>query len=249
MTATVPGIIAWPLIVFMMLVVAVRYRWFNINSYDAYFNNTLAFLLLAQLFREHLIEQALSRRVLMTITTAQQMSFVAMIFAATEFIGFTTLWSGRAPAATHRHHRYYRVTAVILSAAYLIAATRARVAGQTLEVSGGWDGVLAWSFYLAMLFVLSAQLLHMCISLLRKPGQRREHLVAIGGLVLGIMIGSTTLQAFVLALTDQFDWTNTSAYRLQSSRPKFLLRSCWRLRDRCCPCRHEAAGLLWARSR
>ncbi|MFA5707548.1 DUF6545 domain-containing protein [Mycolicibacterium sp.] len=213
MTATVPAAVAWPLIAFMVTVVCIRYAWFNGSAFDTYLNNTLAFMLLAQLLREHEVEQILERGGLIDVTTAQQLSFVAMVFAATEFIGFTLLWSNQSPPKTRRQHRRYRLAAGVLSAAYLVAATRARLAGETLEVSGGWDGVIAWAFYLAMLFVLSAQLLWMCVAELRRGAARRERLVAMCGLTLGIMIGSTTFQAMLLAVTDQLGWTSTIGYR------------------------------------
>jgi hypothetical protein len=214
MASTIPSVIAWPIVIFMTLVVAMRYRWCNTNLYDTYFNNTLAFLLITQFLRERKIEDLLSKNPPMTVTAARQFSFAAMIFAATEFIGFTMLWMRHSSIETCRRHRYYRLAAVILCAAYLAAATRARVAGQTLEVSGGWDGILAWSLLLTMWFVMSGQVIRMCVSELNKITQAPEFLVAIGGLLLGAVSLTVCLEALVLAVTDQLGWTNTVEFRL-----------------------------------
>ena len=214
MTSTVPAIIAWPVITLTVITLAARLRWCRTNLYDTYFNNLMAFVLLAQLLREHDVEVVLSRSALMTVTTAQQLGFAAMIFASTELIGFTMLWTGLSPVETRRRHRYYRLAAVILCLAYLVAATRARVAGQTLEVSGGWDAILAWSFYLTMILVLAARVVWMFASELRKSTQNREFLLAGGGLLLGVATGAGCLEALVLALTDQLGWTTTLKFRL-----------------------------------
>jgi hypothetical protein len=214
MTSTVPGIIAWPVITLMVITLVARWRWCRTNLYDTYYNNLMAWLMLAQLLREHDVEVVLSRSALMTVTTAQQLVFVAIIFASTEFIGFTMLWTNPSPVETRRGHRYYRLAAVILCVAFLVAATRARVAGQTLEVAGGWDAILAWSFSLTMILVLAARAGWMFAAELGKSTQNREFLLAVGGLLLGVVTAAGCLEALVLAVTDQLGWTNTLKFRL-----------------------------------
>jgi hypothetical protein len=213
MTSTVPGIIAWPVITFMVIVLAARFRWCRTSLYDNYFTNLMAFIMVAQLLREHRVEAILSRSAIMSVTTAQQIGFAAMIFAATELIGFTLLWTRLTPAETRRRHRYYRLAAVILCIAYLVAASRARAAGQTLEVSGGWDGILAWIFYLTMVLVLGAQVTWMFASELAKSTRRSEFWLAAGGVVLGLWTESVSMEALGLAVTEQLGWTHTVGFR------------------------------------
>lgn len=214
MTSTVPGIIAWPVITLMAILLSARFRWCRANLYDTYYNNLMAFVLLAQLLRERKVEGLLSKSALMTVTTAQQLAFAAMIFASTEFVGFTMLWTRHSPVETRRDHGYYRLAAVILCVAYLVAATRARVAGQTLEVSGGWDAIWAWSFYLTMIFVVGARVSWMFAVELRKTTRNREFLLAVGGLLLGVVAAAGCSEALVLAVTDQLGWTSTIEFRL-----------------------------------
>ncbi|OBI44424.1 DUF6545 domain-containing protein [Mycobacterium sp. E796] len=214
MTSTVPGFIAWPVIIAMAVLLAARFRWCRTNLYERYYSNLMAWIMLIQLLREHDVEVMLSKWALLTVITAQQLSSAAMIFAATEFIGFTMLWTRLSPVETRRGHRYYRLAAVILCVAYLAAATRARVAGQSLEVAGGWDGVLACSFYTAMILLLAARAIWMFAAELRKSTQKRDLFLAVGGLLVGVLTAAACLEALVSAATDQLGWTDTLRFRL-----------------------------------
>jgi hypothetical protein len=214
MTSSVPAVIAWPVIIFMVITLAARFRWCRTNLYDTYYNNLMVFIMLAQLLREHEVEVAMSSSGLLSVSTAQQLASAAMIFASTEFIGFTTLWTRLSPAETRRGHRLYRVAAVLLGLAFLGAATRARVSGQVLEVSGGWDAVLAWSAYVAMILVVAARVSWMFAAELRTSTQRREFLLAIGGLSLGVVTGAGALEGLILAVADQLGWAHTLKFRL-----------------------------------
>lgn len=170
MTSCIPGVVAWPVIAIMAMLLAARFRWCRANLYQTHFNNVMAWLLLAQLLRERRLEAALSEDALMGVATAQQLSCVAMILACGEFIGFTMLWNRISPEETRRSHRYYRLAAIVLSAAFPAADSRARVAGQTLEVSGGWGAVLALGLYLTIIVILVGRLLWVFGSeLLRVP--------------------------------------------------------------------------------
>ncbi|WP_204815344.1 DUF6545 domain-containing protein [Mycobacterium riyadhense] len=214
MTSAVPGVIAWPVIVSMAMLLVARYRLHNTNLYDTYFTNLMAFVLVAQLLREGSVEEVLSKSALMTVTTSQQLGFAAMIFGSTELLGFTRLWTGLSPEETRRGQRYYRLAAVLLCVSYLAAATRARVAGQILEVFGGWDAILAWSLYLTMILVLATRVVWMFASELRKATHRREVLLAVGGVLLGAVTFVGCMEALALAVTDQLGWTSTLKFRL-----------------------------------
>lgn len=222
MTSTIPGIVAWPVIAIMAMLLAARFRWCRANLYQTFFNNVMAWLLLAQLLRERRVEAMLSSSALMNVTTAQQLSCVAMILACGEFIGFTMLWNRISPEATRRSHRYYRLAAVVLSAAFLVAGTRARVAGQPFEVSGGWDAVLALSLYLTIIVILVAWLLWMFGSELLRATDTRELLLAAAGVLAVVLTAAACLEALVLAVSDQLGWSNTVAFRMRVHGFEFL---------------------------
>jgi hypothetical protein len=208
MTSAVPGILAWPLIAFMVAVVAARYILLSDTAFDRYLNNTLAFMLIVQLLREHQVQRLLEDGALFSVTATQQLSLGFMIPACTEFLGFTTLWSGRSEEDTRTAYLRYRRAGIVLFAAFLVVGTGARRAHQTLEAYPGWDGAWAWVIYLAMLVVLSVQLLRMCIAELLHSPTRRERLVATAGIAVGLLIGFATLEALILPFTNRWGLTD-----------------------------------------
>ncbi|WP_255786136.1 DUF6545 domain-containing protein [Mycobacteroides abscessus] len=217
MTSSVPDCIAWPLILAMAAVIAVRYRWFNENLYDTYFNNTLLLMLIAQLLRQHSVEELLDRYAVMTVTMAQHLSLVLVFFMAAEFMGFITMWARLSPEDTQRRHRYHRAAATILAAAFFVLTTRARVAGQLLEESGGWDNVAAWALYAVLPVALAVLMVNMCLKEIRRPDAKpRERLVAGSAIPIGVAIAVTTLIAVGLECFDELGWTHTLPYRLRT---------------------------------
>lgn len=215
MTTSLPDCIAWPLLAFMATVVAVRFFFYARNQYDTYLNHTLALLFGANLLRDRTIENALADAGVLTITTSQQLSLVAMIFTGGEFIGFVTLWSQLPLNKTRRRQRVVRIVAVLLAVGFWAAAHRARVAGLPLEVSGGWDGVLAWVLLVSLLLVLAVQFLRMAYTESVRPEARRpERLLAAGAAVLGVAIAATSISAVALAVLEQLGWVHSIDYRL-----------------------------------
>lgn len=225
MTSSIPGIFGWPVIAFMVAVLASRYLWLNNTAYDKYLNRTLVFMLVIELLREPQVQQLLQRADLIDVTTSQQMSLGMMIFASIEFIAFTSLWSGRSVDDTRKLYVRYRWAATLLLVAFLAAGTGARHAGQPFETYDGWDGVLASALYLVIIVILSAQLLRMCIAEVIRSATRRERLVAAAGIALGLLMGFATLDALILPLTDQLGWTETSTFRLRFHSYNFFYES------------------------
>lgn len=226
MTSTVPATLAWPLLIFMAAVVVLRYLFFNHSQWERYLNHTLAFMFASNLIRERVIQDALASAGISSVTTTQQISLVLTIFAAAEFLGFLTLWGRLPPQAVSRRQRYHRLAAVLLTAATLLAATPARTAGQPLEVYGGWSSVAAWTLYVLLLCVLAVQLITMCIQELRRPhtlGQ--ERLVAASGIVLGLCIGISSIEAPILAALDELGWVYSRDYRLSLHGFNFFAES------------------------
>lgn len=215
MTATVPGFLAWPLLAFMAAVVLLRYAFFNHSQWERYLNHTLAFMLASNLIREQAVQELLSTAGIMTITTAQQLSLVLMIFTAAEFMGFITLWDRLSPQAARRRQRYHRLAAILLTTAFLIAAAPARAAGETLEIYGGWSSVLAWSLYVLLLVILGIQLVLLCVKELRHPkAKRQEIFIAVSGIMIGLSIGVTSIEAPVLAALEELGWLYSRDYRI-----------------------------------
>lgn len=222
MTSTIPGMIAWPVIAFMAILLAARFMWCRANLYDTYFNNVLAWLMLAQLLQRREVQAALSRSALVTVTAAQQLSLVATDLACVELIGFTMVWERVSPVETRRRHRRYRLAAVAVCIAFLAAGTHARVVGKPLEVSGGWGTIFALIFYLAPIAVMLARLTWVFGSELRKATDKREFLVAAAMLLAVVVTAVGCSEAVVLAVTDRLGWTNTVKFQLWLHGSEFL---------------------------
>lgn len=213
--STVPGIIAWPLIAFMMLVLLGRYRWCNGNLYEKFFNSTLALMLLAQLLREHLVQGLLVRTAFMTMPGTWQLGTAVLSYSYTEFIGFTLLWSGMSEAETRRKHKYYRLAGVLLAVGLLVFGTRARMAAQSLEFTSGWDSLTTLTCFIAMPMVLVTRVIWNSLRELRIAARRREHLIAISTLAMGLTAVVTALQEVALQMSDELGWTHTADFRQQ----------------------------------
>lgn len=216
MTATVPDCIAWPLLILMAAIVIARYLVFNTTQYETYLNHCLALLLVSNLLRERAVEDFLASREIMTVTTAQQLSLAVVISACAEFLGFTTLWSGRSITETLRRHDHQRLLAIILAVGLFIAASPARAAGETLERHGGWSSIIAWIFYAFLLVMLGFQILRMSVKeMARLDGERRDRLIAAGGIALGLAMLITCLNAVLLAIFEELDWVHSIDLRLR----------------------------------
>lgn len=198
---------------FTFLVVIARWRWFH-NSFDTYFNSSLTLLLVAEFFRDPHLQHALAHHSPVSVTWSQQLSAVCLGWAATEFIGFTMLWAGVPERQTRARQRRYRLMAVGFAAAYLACGTRARNAGQPLEVADGWDRPAAWAFSVVMLLILSIHLFRRSAAALRATTMMRERLIVAGAVALGVTIQLTCGQEVALQITDQLGWTNTATYRI-----------------------------------
>jgi hypothetical protein len=215
-SSTVPGIIAWPLIVFMTLVLFGRYRSLNNTLYERYFNNTLAFLLAAEILREHLIQNMLVRTSFVTTAGTWQLSTAVLGYSFTELIGFSLLWSGMSEADTLRKHRYYRLAGVLLVTGFLICGARARLAQESIEFTRGWGCLTTLSCLTAMLIVLATHVMWNSLRELRTASNRRERVIALTLLAMGLVAIGIVLQEAALQLFDQIGWTHTADYRTQS---------------------------------
>ncbi|OSC27651.1 hypothetical protein B8W69_13290 [Mycobacterium vulneris] len=213
--STVPGIIAWPLIAFMTLVLLGRYRWCNSNLYEKYFNTTLALMLLAQLLREHLVQGLLVRTVFMTLPGTWQLGTAVLSYSYSEFIGFTLLWSGLSEAETRRRHKYYRLAGMLLAVGLLVFGTPARMAGQSLEFTVGWNSVTTVTCFIAMPMVLVTRVIWNSVRELRIADRRRERLIAISTLAMGLTAVVTALHEAALQISDELGWTHTADFRQQ----------------------------------
>lgn len=210
-----PGLIAWPVIAFMTLVLVGRYRWCSSNLYEKYFNNTLVLLLLTQLLREHLVQDILVKSAFMTRPATWQLSTAVMSYSYAEFMGFVLLWSGMSEADARCKHKYYRLAGVLLATGVLIFGTPARIAEKPLEFTVGWESATGLTCVSALLVVLATRMIWLSLHEFRIARRRRERLIAISTLSMGLAGMGNVVEEAALQMSDQLGWTNTADFRQQ----------------------------------
>ena len=197
----------------MTLVLVGRYRWFNNNRYERYSNNTLAFLLVAQIVREQLVQRMLVRTSFITLPGTWQLGTAVLGYGFTEFMGFILLWSGMSEAETRRKHRYYRLAAVLLIAGLLFFGSRGRRDKVPFELMDGWDSVMVSGCMAAIVMVLVTRVIWNSLRELRTVSSRRERWIALSLLSVGLVGAGVALHEAALHILDQLGWTHTANYR------------------------------------
>lgn len=203
MTTSYPPCVTWPALACIAAVLIARYLFFNKSGYESAFNNLLTCLFVANILRERTVEVMLDDAGIMSITTAQHASLVAVVFANAELLRFIRLWK-HPPADTERYtYLTPYVAAAAVSGGFWIAATPARQAGQTLEEFGGWTAMIAWTILVSIFVTTGAGLAYNSVREFRGPETSlRERLLAASGVVIGSFIVATSVDVPVLAAAD-----------------------------------------------
>ncbi|WP_433525009.1 MAB_1171c family putative transporter [Nocardia pseudovaccinii] len=148
MTSPIPGLITWPVLTCMTLVLAGRWWLLRDSIVDRLINRALAAGLFEYLLREAWFQQSLAWLLpghdSDVVNIARQLSLGATVLAVSNIYGFVKLWAGADPAHTWRRQwRYYLVT-LTATAVILIAGTPARHADQLIDQALGWPAVVVW---------------------------------------------------------------------------------------------------------
>lgn len=223
MTSAVSTTIAWPIIVAMTLVVAVRWGWFNASTAEKYLNATLTIILVTQLLRERAIEQVIAEYSPLGMTTVQQLTLCTIVFSIAPFLCVVDLLSGRDVKYLRRQQYWYLAIAAGLSALMLIAGTRARREQSPVEISGGWDGVLVWVGFSVLPLYLAYLMLSRCHIEYRHPSvSRGERVILVGIATAGATIGVATGIALILAVLQELRLVDSIEYRMQTHPRNFF---------------------------
>ncbi|BCF86337.1 hypothetical protein RQCS_58820 (plasmid) [Rhodococcus qingshengii] len=96
MTSPVTGWIAWPIILLLLTVIAIRFRLLNRSTTDRLINQALLFAAIGMLLREQLVEDVLSRYLgpLGDVDLLRQISFGFIVLIVQAIYGMAKLWAG-----------------------------------------------------------------------------------------------------------------------------------------------------------
>ncbi len=212
-----------PLIGVMVLVVLARWRWFNSTSAERYLNATLTIILLTQSLREQAVESLIAESSPLTVTMVQQLSLCTIVVSIAPFLCVVDLLSGRDPAKVRRRQFLWYFVAGFLASVILVAGTRARRDEQLLEISGGWDEVLAWVGFSVLPLYLAFQMLRRCYLELRQQRvSDTEKLILAGIAAAGAAIGVSTMIALVLAILQELRVVDSVEFRLRTHSRNFF---------------------------
>lgn len=213
MSAQVREWLYGPLLIFLGITVAARYRWFNHTRAENYLNNFLALLLISNLLRNPHVEQALEKWGVLSAGSAQLLSLAVATVSAAEFMGFASVWSNpEKHTPTNPHTNWtFRGLAVVLGLAFMVVVDPERPTGKPLDSVGDWLSVGAWLFLIVNLIGLSYQVLRMAIAELSRTDLKpREQVVTFVGLAVGASLAVTSLDAVTMATRGELDLVNAS---------------------------------------
>lgn len=223
MTSSVPAAAAWPVIGLMVLVVALRLRWFRSTPAERYLNATLVLIILPQLLREQAIQNFVAARSPLTATMLQQLSLCAILVSIVPFLCVISLLSGANPAIVRRKQILYCAAAGMLSLVMLLAGATARAEQVPLEVCGGWDGVLVGVAFSILPLVLAVRMATRCSAEFQQQDATLGERVMLGGIAASsAVIAATTSLAVGLAFLQELGLVESVAFRLRVNAGKDL---------------------------
>ncbi|WP_328406883.1 MAB_1171c family putative transporter [Nocardia sp. NBC_00403] len=193
MTSPIPGLITWPVLTGMTLVLAGRWWLLRDSIIDRLINRALAAALIEHLLREAWFEQSLAWLLpgddSDVVNIARQLSLGATVLAVSNIYGIAKLWAGADPAHTWRRQwRYYLVT-ITATAVILIAGTPARHADQLIDQALGWPAVVVCIAFSLPLGATALLLGRVCVGEMRAAGSTTWQERALYTAVLGTIVG------------------------------------------------------------
>ncbi|MBF6228841.1 hypothetical protein IU470_27550 [Nocardia abscessus] len=213
MTSPIPGLITWPVLTGLTLVLAGRWWLMRDSIVDRLIDGALAAALLEHLLREAWFEQSLTRLLpgddSDVVNIARQLSLGATVLAISHIYGIAELWAGADPAHTWRRQRRYYLVAITATAVILIAGTPARRADQLIDQTLGWPAVVIWVAFSLPLGATALLLGRVSVREIRAAGdstwQERALYTAVLGTVvsLGIVAVVYPLEAISSVVTGQ----------------------------------------------
>ncbi|WP_280254143.1 MAB_1171c family putative transporter [Nocardia abscessus] len=213
MTSPIPGLITWPVLAGLTLVLAGRWWLLRDSIVDRLIDGALAAAVVEHLLREAWFEQFLTWLLpgddSDVVNIARQLSLGATLLAISHIYGIAELWAGADPAHTWRRQRRYYLLAITATAVILIAGTPARRADRLIDQALGWPAVVIWLVFSLPLGATALLLGRVSVREIRAAGdstwQERALYTAVLGTVVGLGIVAVVypLEAISSVMTGQ----------------------------------------------
>ncbi|WP_431952970.1 MAB_1171c family putative transporter [Nocardia lijiangensis] len=193
MTSPIPGLIIWPVLTGLTLVLAGRWWLLRDSIVDRIVNRALAACLLENLLRDALFQQSLAWLLpgedSDVVNIARQLSLGATLLTISNIYGLAKLWTGADPAHTWRRQRRYYLVAISATAVILIVGTPARHADQLIDQALGWPAVVVCVAFSLPLGATALLLGRVSVGEMRAAGDTTWQERALCTAVLGTAVG------------------------------------------------------------
>lgn len=232
MTSPIPGLITWPVLTGLALVLAGRWWLLRDSIVDRLINRGLTAALSEHLLREAWFEQSLAWLLpgddSDVVNIARQLSLGATVLTVSNVYGIAKLWAGADPAHTWRRQWRYDLVAITATAVILIAGTPARRADQLIDQALGWPAVVVWVAFSLPLGATAVLVGRMSVREMRAGGdttwqERALYTVVLGNAVgMGILAVVCPIETTINVMTGQpsFDpemhWKAWSGFALSA---------------------------------
>ncbi|MFI9633098.1 MAB_1171c family putative transporter [Nocardia sp. NPDC051929] len=215
MAASIPGIIAWPVVGFVAAVFAGRWLLVRDTIVDRLLNKLFGWGLLSLLLYRCGMTPGIA-------SLAHQLALGCTVMSSMCLQGIVRIWAlGAEPAAIRRRHRVCCTLAVASTAAILLAGTSARQDGRLVELTLDTEGVVVWTAFGLPLLLNVWLLARMCAHELRAGG-----IGLAGKLVCGTLIWAATLFGANLVLSTVWVVTGWQGLGAQMVRVETTVTLC-----------------------
>ncbi|MFD3705784.1 MAB_1171c family putative transporter [Nocardia sp. NPDC058658] len=209
MTSPIPGLIAWPVLIAVLLIAVGRCLLLNHKVVDQLINRALLAAISGILLREAWFEDLVGTLVWFAdhdqvVHVCRQLSFGSILLCVAYIYGIAKLWDGAGATGAWKRQRRYTLVAVAATVVILIAGTPARRADQLIDQAMGWPAVIAWTAFYVPLAVIAFAIARISFRELRNADpstQWRERVVCFGVLGLSICLGLDAITTPIITAT------------------------------------------------
>ncbi|GGK68649.1 MAB_1171c family putative transporter [Nocardia camponoti] len=234
MTSPIPGLLAWPALALVTVVLLGRWWLLSDSEGDRLIDRALTAALVGLLLRERLVEQMLVDILPFpdsdVVNVARQLSFGGILLCVAAIYGLAQLWAGADPTMTRQRQRRYDLVALASTTVILIAGTPARRADELIDQTLGWPAVVAWvAFYLpigAIAFLVG----RISIRELRGADETttwRERILCLGVLGIAALIGLDALATPVITALEVHAGQPSSDPEMITKAWTFFIATVW----------------------